>query len=605
MAVVRNMIICFITSSVAQHAEQDKARREEIQRWIDLHSKEASECFEGYEDARGAFQYEEAQEWYEDFIKQERELSKWSKALENFVSIDRTPLMKQLMQLPQQWEDITDFNDFCTFKENAWKLLDSMQPMFHPDRDQNESLEIKKWITDPENLPYEPEGRYVLDPKQPYVNARQFRSSTALFGLPTIHRHNSQFFEYSGKCHKPIADELIEGRVWTFLNNGILAPDAEPFKPTRSKVADTYSALKSHSQLSPDCVAPSWIDGKYDLDASEFIACKNGLLHVSTRTLYAHTPNYWDHFCVDYNFDLNAPSPEGWLVFINSIWPNDSEAIQLLQEWMGYVLSPDTSQQKILFLIGPRRSGKGTINRIINALMGNVNVCSPTLNSLAGQFGLQPLIGKRLASFNDVRLGHGADQKIITERLLTISGEDNLSVDRKHKSAWTGRLPTRIMLSSNELPRLNDASGALGSRFLILEMTNSYYGREDVGLFDRLVTELPGIFNWALEGADRLKQRGHFIEPASSAEAKEDLEDLSSMIGKFVREQCTLGPDLTISVDVLYNRWTVFCHGEGQSMASTKSTFGRDLKAAFPSTKKIRQRCAVTGLRINSYKGIQ
>jgi len=34
-----------------------------------------------------------------------------------------------------------------------------------------------------------------------------------------------------------------------------------------------------------------------------------------------------------------------------------------LQDWFGYTLSPDTSQQKMLMIVGPTRSGKGTIGR--------------------------------------------------------------------------------------------------------------------------------------------------------------------------------------------------------------------------------------------------
>ena len=64
---------------------------------------------------------------------------------------------------------------------------------------------------------------------------------------------------------------------------------------------------------------------------------------------------------------------------------------------------------------------------------------------------------------------------------------------------------------TNELPRLEDQSGALASRFVVLTVRESFYGREDPDLLDRFVPELPAILNWALEGWDRLYQRGRFI----------------------------------------------------------------------------------------------
>ena len=55
---------------------------------------------------------------------------------------------------------------------------------------------------------------------------------------------------------------------------------------------------------------------------------------------------------------------------------------------------------------------------------------------------------------------------------------------------------------TNELPRIEDASGALSSRFIVLTLTQSFYGREDHSLLDRFIPELPGILLWALNGSD-------------------------------------------------------------------------------------------------------
>ena len=49
------------------------------------------------------------------------------------------------------------------------------------------------------------------------------------------------------------------------------------------------------------------------------------------------------------------------------------------------------------------------------------------------------------------------------------------------------------MLLSNELPKLADASGALAERFLILTLKESFLGREDVDLTDKLTTDMGGI----------------------------------------------------------------------------------------------------------------
>src|SRR5262249_10365494 len=157
------------------------------------------------------------------------------------------------------------------------------------------------------------------------------------------------------------------------------------------------------------------------------------------------------------------------------------ESKRALRQWFGYVLSGDTSQQKILMTVGPKRSGKSTIARVLTALLGKHNVTGATLASLTKNFGLQSWIDKPLAIIADARIRE--QQMPVVERLLSISGEDTQPVDRKYKEAIDATLPTRIMLLSNELPKLSDPSGAVASRFVILETRRSFYGHEDRELY--------------------------------------------------------------------------------------------------------------------------
>lgn len=90
-------------------------------------------------------------------------------------------------------------------------------------------------------------------------------------------------------------------------------------------------------------------------------------------------------------------------------------------------------------LVGPKRAGKGTVLRVLKGLLGDHNVAAPTLSSLTQNFGLAPLVGKPLAAISDARIGTRADSLVAVERLLSVSGEDPITVDRKYRDAWTGR----------------------------------------------------------------------------------------------------------------------------------------------------------------------
>lgn len=112
----------------------------------------------------------------------------------------------------------------------------------------------------------------------------------------------------------------------------------------------------------------------------------------------------------------------------------------------------------------------------------------------------RPRCDRNRAVISDARPSRRADAAQLTERLLGISGEDEQAIDRKYQSHVRTTLSTRFVILTNERPRFDDASGALAGRMSVLRPRQSFYGKEDPGLTDRLLVELPSIFNWAARG---------------------------------------------------------------------------------------------------------
>jgi putative DNA primase/helicase len=147
-----------------------------------------------------------------------------------------------------------------------------------------------------------------------------------------------------------------------------------------------------------------------------------------------------------------------------------------------------------------------------------------------------------------------------------------------------------------------DASGALASRFIVLTLQRSFYDKEDMGLTERLLGELPGIFNWCIEGWQRLQERGYFQQPTSSQDAINQLYDLGSPVGAFIRDCCNVGPALTVECGVLFGRWKEWCSQQGRDRPGTTSTFSRDLHAAVPGLKTTQPRTEKG--RVRHFEGI-
>lgn len=388
-------------------------------------------------------------------------------------------------------------------------------------------------------------------------------------------------------------------------------PESEPptaKKVTRNVVSNVIQAIESLTHLRADIEQPLWLgDEPAPVDVRFTFPTENCLLDLQALDngdprFVSPTPSFFSPRVVTYSFDPDAQCPE-WIKFLRSIWPSDTDSVALLQEYVGYCLTNDTSQHKFLMLVGPPRSGKGTIGRVFKELIGQDNVASPTLNSLAGQFGLWPLLGKTLAIVADARLSGRSDSVGVVERLLSIVGEDPQDVDRKCLPPLTAtRLPVRFLVMSNEVPSLTDASSAIVTRTAMLRMTRSFTGREDRNLESRLLEELPGILNWGIAGWQRLIKRGHFEQPATGQELVDELKRQASPISEFIDDCCEVGPEFMVPIHNVYKAYKDWCSEHGRDHAGTLSSFGKNLRAAVSSLDVVRPGSGSSRQRV--YTGI-
>ncbi len=464
------------------------------------------------------------------------------------------------------------------------KALDTVTEQYDAARNGRRSRDRSRDADEPEPGTIDQEtGRLMLCKARTLPTAKAFVD--AFYRRPdgiTLRHYGGLLMEWRENRYVEIEDAKIRHQLFPWLHDALLVGSDDEFPANPRHVNEALDSIKSHVYLPVAMTPPVWIgDVATPYLPMDIIPCKNMLLHLPTLTHVQPTPLLFNISALAYDHDPSAPPAQLWDNFLRQVFKDDFEASDLLQEWFGYCLTGDTSLQKMLLIVGPRRCGKGTIGRVLSHLVGPGNVCGPATSSFEGEFGLQQLIGKSVAIVSDARFT-GKNIQTVIERLLCISGEDTMTVNRKFLSPVTMRLPTRFMFLTNELPRLSDASGALAGRFMLLQLTESFYGREDANLSERLYGEAPAILNWAIEGLQRLRQRGRFQQPSSVAEVIRDLEDLSSPVSVFVRERCRVGAGLRVPVDGLYSRWREWCTENGRGRPSNKQRFGRDLNAAVP-----------------------
>jgi P4 family phage/plasmid primase-like protien len=513
---------------------------------------------------------------------------------------------------------------------------------------------------------YEPDWRKEASPAgfraieaddDPHRLARKFLQTN--YSHPdgrTLARFQGNWYTWNGAAWQIVQAEGIRTELNRFIKSefdrlSIQAQMRGESKTTARQVKravtnNVEDALHIWTQIAANITQPTWVDGEGTWPAAEVLATRNALIHMPSigkgeKFSIPPTPRFFSTMALDYDFDRNAPDPENWLKFLGQLWPkkeqqpqcsetsdqngshnqdqakpqeldqdegpedeaDPSENIATLQEWMGYLLTPDTRQQKMLMMVGVPASGKSTIADIITNMVGHDNVASPDLASFAESFGLAPLVGKTVAIIGDARLSGRPDNAQIVSRLLSIVGGDPQQINRKYKEHVSASLKVRFMLISNELPKLADAAAALIRRVLMLRFTRSFADDPDTTLKECLLKELPGILRWAIEGWKRVSQPGFsFKQPQTGKALVNQLKEVISPLTVFIKECCDVGPTYRVPCQDLYDAYVDWATANGKKMPSDSSVFGRDLRACLPDVDKSQPR--IDGKKVWCYTGI-
>jgi putative DNA primase/helicase len=429
----------------------------------------------------------------------------------------------------------------------------------------------------------------------------------------TLRFWRDEFLEWTAGAYRLIPNGELRAEITSFIKrvfaeDAILTEDEEPV--TSKLVGDVMLALRGEQLIPYIKDPPCWLENAIESapqSVGEIVVATNGLFTLSAIAegggrFSEPTSGFFTRTALEFDVPTSPSDPTTWLRCLEEWFNGDKESIAGLQEAFGYLLSADCSAHSIFMLVGPPRSGKGTILRTLTKLVGMPNVVTTSFAGLADPFGLESLVGKRVALIPDARLSGRTDAAAVVERLLSISGEDSQRVNRKHRPEITCRLGVRFVLATNELPRLPDSAEAIASRFMILHTPKSWLGKEDRGLDSKLVAELPGILRWAAQGWVRWLNNGkRFTENESGAVQRQALADLCSPIGAFIRQCCIIDGCQEVSVQSLFWAWRSWNTCRGRA-AGNEMTFGRDLRAAIPRLSTFQRR--MNEKRIRHYSGI-
>ena len=319
--------------------------------------------------------------------------------------------------------------------------------------------------------------------------------------------------------------------------------------------------------------------GRYD---ETLVNLGNGVYDLDRGVLREHDPKYLFRTYIPrvYDPDAECPNIRG---FINDVVADEAERDTLI-EWIGYCLEVGYPIHRFLILYGGGRNGKSAYFRLVREFLSDDNVSGVTLDTIAsGGFGVSALDDNLLNVDTE-----SADTRLKPSQLNTLkalSGGDQRQVDVKYEEPHEMENSAKLAFAANNPPRFEEDTDAVADRLLTIEFPYRFGNDANADkpavpereLMASLTTEeeLSGLLNLALQGLERVRERGYFsIEEGSTARERftEYMSEADSIVG-FANRCLENDPEFALPKPAIYAAYKAYCKGSEHTPAEEAAFF--------------------------------
>lgn len=280
-----------------------------------------------------------------------------------------------------------------------------------------------------------------------------------------------------------------------------------------------------------------------------------------------------------FEYDPTATAPM-FQKYLDRVLP-DKERQRVLAEYLGFVFikhgSNALKEEKALILYGTGANGKSVFFEVVNALLGDENVGSYSLQSLTEEKGYHraKLANKLVNYASEI---NGNLEASIFKQL--VSGEP-VEARLPYGQPFILKQYAKLIFNCNELPKDVEHTNAYFRRFLIIPFDVTIpESEQDKNLHHKIIdNELAGVFNWVLNGLHRLLEQKRFSECEAAKQAVEAYKLESNSVQMFLNDN-DLKPHPTAYklIKDLYQSYRSYCIEDGMTPFK-KSNFIKQLKA--------------------------
>lgn len=261
----------------------------------------------------------------------------------------------------------------------------------------------------------------------------------------------------------------------------------------------------------------------------------NGVLDIDTMALTPHSKDLGFRYVLSFDYDPSATCPT-FDTFMRQVTCEDRELEQILLEFMGYSLSNDRCWlERALLLLGEGSNGKSTFINVLKGVAGEGNYTPLSIGDLRNEGNRQMLDGK-LFNIAEETPDRALTDSSVFKNLVT-GGETQ--VRQIYKKPYSIRNKAKLIFACNDLPRSADTSKGFYRRFLIVPFNAEFSqdkGNRDPFMEEKLLGDLPGVFNRAIAAYKQIKKSRAFTESETVAEALENYQLESDSAHAWIKE---------------------------------------------------------------------
>ena len=186
-------------------------------------------------------------------------------------------------------------------------------------------------------------------------------------------------------------------------------------------------------------------------------------------------------------------------------------------------------------------------------------------------------------------------------RFKKIVAGETQSAERKFKDPFEFQPFAKILFSANDFIPTKDRTHGFYRRFDIVRFDRIFGPEEQKpDLLQDLKKEITGIFNWGLEGLERLNEQEWKMTSSRFMEScHEEFRRATNPLQIFLEEECTVEKESYIDSTLLREAYKNFCEERGYKILSDNN-LGQELKRLGIERKRKRQE----GIRGYVYEGL-